>query len=456
VSPALPTSADRRRATSWCLVGFVAFFLLSWVWSASRTLFPSNLPPLFVRWHPLVGPMIVVPTGLAAALWFLLPRLIALPKVSFLVILVLFTWLFAETLAMQAGQARRFQDCCTIRGYSVALTAVLERRDDYFFDVATIQRIGPRTFAGVYPRIVRSDVQELSLHSGTHPPGAALFEWALWRGTGRSLLAVAVLLAFIGALAVLPAYAIAQELYGEPAARSAAVLLACTPGVVLFSATSADAIFMTVTGVAVAALVRAPRSDAWAFAAGVLAVGALVFTWGALALGPIGIGVALLALRDHARREVIRRAGIAVGGLGVGWLVLRLTTGVNLVADLWPAVHRQVTFVTYSRSYPYWLLGNIVAFLFVAGVVNTGSLVAATAASWRERRLGMETVLWVTLALTSISSVFKGETDHNWLFFMPLAIAVASSAVPPESLRPSVGGGLGQAVLTEALFYTGW
>jgi hypothetical protein len=456
VSPAAPTSADRRRATIWCSVGFSVFFLISWVWSASRTLFPSNLPPLFVRWHPLVGPLIVVPIGLAAGMWFLLPRLLKLPRVGFLVILVLFTWLFAETLAMQAGQARKFQNCCTIRGYSAALTSVLQRRDDYFFDVATIQRIGPRTFASTYPRIVRSDVQELSLHSGTHPPGASLFEWALWRATGRSRVAVAILLAFIGALAVLPAYAIAEELYGGPAARSAAVLLACTPGVVLFSATSGDAIFMTVTGVAVAALVRAPRSDAWAFAAGVLAVGALVFTWGALALGPIGIGVALLALRDHPRREVLRRAGLALGGLVAGWLVLWLTTGVNLGADLWPAVHRQVTFVTYSRSYPYWLLGNIVAFLFVVGVVNTGSLVAATGAAWRERRFGMETVLWATLALTSISSVFKGETDHNWLFFMPLAIAVAASAVSPDELRPSVGGGLGQAVLTEALFYTGW
>ena len=44
---------------------------------------------------------------------------------------------------------------------------------------------------------------------------------------------------------------------------------------------------MTVTGVAVAALVRAPRSDAWAIGAGALAAFALAFTWGALAV-PIG------------------------------------------------------------------------------------------------------------------------------------------------------------------------
>ena len=213
------------------IAGFAAFFLLSWAWPAARQVFPSNVPPLFVRWHPLVGPFLLVPLGLGAGLWGLLPRLLRLPRAWFLLVLVLFTWLFAETLAMQAGQARKFQNCCTLDGYGAALTAVLQRHDDYFYDASLVQRLGPRAFAREYPTILRTDIEELSLHSGTHPPGASLLEWAMWRLTGRSTLAVAVLIGLIGALAVLPAQAIAGELYGQPTARVAAVLFACTPGV---------------------------------------------------------------------------------------------------------------------------------------------------------------------------------------------------------------------------------
>lgn len=56
------------------------------------------------------------------------------------------------------------------------------------------------------------------------------------------------------------------------------------------------------------------------------------------------------------------------------------------------------------------MLGDIVAFLFVLGVASTSSLIAATVARWRERRPGVETV----------------------------------------------AAGLGQAALTESLFYTAW
>ena len=107
----------RRHLIGWTAAGFAAFFLLSWAWPASRVLFPSNLPPLFVRWRPLVGPELAVPIALGVALWAVLPMIMRLPPAWFLVVLVLFAWTFSETLAMQAGGARKFQSCCLERGY---------------------------------------------------------------------------------------------------------------------------------------------------------------------------------------------------------------------------------------------------------------------------------------------------------------------------------------------------
>jgi methylthioxylose transferase len=434
----------------------VVFFAISWAWPASRQLFASNLPPLFVRWHPLVGPLLAVPVALGIGLWLFLPRLMRMRTLGFVLVLVLFAWVFAETLAMQAGQARKFNRCCVVSGYAASLTSVLQRPDDYFHDVSLVQAMGARNFAQRYPDIASADTTALSIHSATHPPGAALLEWALWRLSGRSLLAVAMALAMIGAFGVVVVRALALELYGLESSRIAAVLFATAPGVLLYSATSADAIFMTVTGLALMALVRAPRSSSWAFAAGGLAALALMFTWGALALAPIGLGVALISLRRWPAILIARRALAVLIGLVFGWAALLLITGVNLVADLGPAAHHQITFVSHQRSYWYWLGGNVFAFLFVAGAWNCGSLVAITAARWRSRRPGMETVLWATLALTTLTGEFKGETDHNWLFLMPLAIAVAAAGRSADRLRGAVGAGLGQAGLTEALFYTAW
>jgi hypothetical protein len=419
-------------------------------------LFPSNLPPLFVRWHPLVGPLLAVPVALGIGLWLSLPRLTRMKTPMFIFVLVLFSWVFAESLAMQAGQARTFNRCCIVPGYSASLTTALQRPDDYFHDVALVQQMGSRAFARSYPQIASADVSALSTHSTTHPPGAALLEWAIWRLAGRSVLAVAMILALIGVLGIVAVRALALELFGPDASRVAAVLFAAAPGVLLFSATSADAVFMTVTAFALAALVRAPRSSGWALVAGMLATLAIAFTWGALALGPIGLGVAWISSRRLPVGLIVRRALLVLVGMVVGWATLVLLTGVNLLADLGPSRHHMNTFVSYQRSYWYWLAGNVFAFLFVMGVWNCGSLVAVTAARWRAHRPGIETFLWVTLVLLTLPGEFKGETDHNWLFLMPLAIAVAASGTSLEKLRGASAAGLGQAGLTEVLFYTAW
>ena len=99
MSAGRPSARDRRLALGLTVASFALFFVLSWVWPASRQIFPSNVPPLFVRWHPMVGPLLLVPVAMGAGLWLLLPKLMKLPRVWFLLILVIFTWVFAETLA---------------------------------------------------------------------------------------------------------------------------------------------------------------------------------------------------------------------------------------------------------------------------------------------------------------------------------------------------------------------
>jgi hypothetical protein len=210
-----------------------------------------------------------------------------------------------------------------------------------------------------------------------------------------------------------------------------------------------------VIAVGIAFLIRAPRSTAWAAAAGAMTAVALCFTWAALVLGPIGLGVGILAIRGEVPfRGVARRGLVAVAAFVAAAIAVRLAVGIDLPASYARAIVRQTHYLTYRRSYPYWVVGNVVALLITAGLANTAFLVAETRKRWRARDPGLETVLWAAMALTSLASVFKGETDHNWLFFVPLAVTVAAAAT--ERIRGPVAANLAQAVATEVLFYTGW
>jgi hypothetical protein len=394
----------------------------------------------------------VVPIALGVVLWVGLPRVLRLPNARRQTVLVLFAFAMAVSLAIQSGHARRFQPNRTIDGSAAALTSVLSRSADYFADAGLIERIGPRAYAAAYPGLV--ETRALSFHSWTHPPGAPLVEWAIWRLAGRSDLALALTIALIGALGVLPTTSLARTLFGEEASVRASVLFVTAPAILLFSATSADAIFMTVCAVAFVAAARVTRSRRSAIACGATAAIACCFTWGALALIPFAGWVVWTSSTGHGRRTA--SLGAVAGFVGA-LVLLRLTLRLDLPAVLLANVRGQLRFSSYRRSYWYWVPGNVFAFLLAIGVPATAALARSTAAAWRSRSwTGPAAILWAIVAVATLSGVFKGETDHNWLFLVPLAVAVGAAAIDDSWLRPSVAFGLGQATVAESLLYTGW
>lgn len=448
---------------------------LSRLLPSARTMFPSSLPPLFVRWEPLVSPEILVPVALGLALVAALPRLFGLGRAAFLAAMVAFGFLFAVTLAVQSGRPRTIEGCCDPGGGSAILTAPMVRPTDYLANVPLMDRIGVREFDRRYAEMDRPALGLLTLHASTHPPGALLLLWGLSHLTDGRVLPIALAVVLIGSAGVLPTYLVARELYGERAARVAAVLFACSPAIALYVATSMDAVFMTAVAIALAAVVRAPRSAAWAAAAGALTGVALTFTWSATVLGPIGLGVGILAWSRRARARgdaTARRAEaarlarlglVAAAALAAYVALLHPLLDLNLVSCFRQAVHVQLRYATFQgRPYRYWVWGNLAAFLMTAGIATTALVVAETRARWAARRPGFETVLWAALALSSAFGMFRGETDHIWQVFVPPFVSVAAAAIvrlrpePESAVRGPALAGMGQAVLTEALFFTNW
>jgi hypothetical protein len=447
-------------ATAAVLLGTI---LVSLAIPAARRAFGGNVAPLFAKWDPSVGLLVVVPVAMAIAAWWLIPGVLRAPPWAVVAGAVAFGWVFSLALAAQSGGVD-------------AVTEPFRRPLDYAANAPLVTSLGPRAFLRLYPDLIASG--RLSLHASTHPPGASLLAWALLRATGGSLFATSAIVALIGAAAAVPTYAISRAAWGEGVAVGAAVLFASVPGVILFSATSMDAVFMTVIALAMAALLAATRSDAWAAIGGVLATVSLAFTFAALALAPIALGFWLLAgrgwlawARPIPARVLVRRAAVALVAAAAGALLLRAALGLDLVAVFRATLRAHLHDPSRARSGWYWAFGDVAAFAIAAGVAITALVWRSAGESWRARRPGLETILIVVIALTTASGVFKGEVDHIWLFLIPLAVAAAAPALtgfgertgagePDDAaaarLRVAVAIGLGQAILMEVLLFTFW
>jgi Dolichyl-phosphate-mannose-protein mannosyltransferase len=448
----VPGERRIRVASVGVLLGVVA---VSQVLPAARSDFLSTLPPSLVHWDPASSPLLAVPLAIGVVFVFLLPKLLGARRAVFLGVLVAFVFATAVTLAMQDGHPRNFAGCCDPGGVARALTAPIQRESDYLENVSVVRRYGVVGFDRAYPWLARPHRHRLSLRASTHPPGAVLSMWALAGLTGDRPVAIALLIVAIAALAVLPTYAMARELHDERTARVACVLFAVCPIVLLYSATALDAVFMTVGACAMAALARAPRSAAWAAAAGVLTALALTMTYGLLALIPIGAGLFVLALRRLPRRVLAVRALVVVAALVATLLALKVFAGM----DLW-ATFRQASRIQGEldaprlRPYGYWVVGNPAAFLLMAGLGLAGLFVVQVVRAWRARHPGVETVLLVTMIASALSGPLRGETEHLWMFFVPLLVAVAAPAV--RRVRAEAAGGLAQAALTQVFLWTDW
>jgi methylthioxylose transferase len=440
---------------AWTAMVIGAVIVESRALPAARAGFPSDLPPMFLQWDPRVGPALGLAVVVGGFVCWMGPRVVQARRWVALGATVILCVGLSLSVAAIPGGVRTFTGCCRSGGFTTALTDPLERPTDYWVNVPLVDRLGLRRFDENYQWLARPQKGRLSLRAQTHPPGPVLLLWGLSHVTGGDLFLIALMVVALGAMAAIATYALTRELADERTARIAALLFATSPAVLLYVATAMDAILMALTAAAMAALVRAPRSWAWAMAGGALTILAATFTYAATALLPFVIGVFLV------RRDQWRPRGIAgqIMAFGVGAVTvlaaLRYGLGIDLITSFRVALRNQRSYHTFqARSYLYWSWANVVAFVAAGGLALTALAVRETVRRWRQRAPGLESVLWLTLIASTLPGLVRGETEHLWLVFVPLLAAAATPAV--ERLRWTTGSGIAQAVGTEALFFTNW
>jgi methylthioxylose transferase len=331
----------------------------------------------------------------------------------------------------------------------------------------------PLAFTGEYPQGVGQvgdipsflhefpqRLASLPSHATGHPAGAMVL-YALGARVWPGLDGAALLTVVVGCLGVLPVAALARDELGEDGRRWALALWVLSPMVVLYTATSADAVFaVALAGAALAAhrgLVR--RSWTWTLAGGVLLWIASMLTYAAALLLVFLLVRAAGRLRQDPGWVLGWAAATAATVLGLAGL-LWLATGYDPVAAV-RATHAAYQAAPGSAGRPYlpWLVGDPIAFGGMLGIPLFAALVAGAAVVVRQRAwTGFDAAVLACLLAASSWGFSRGEVERIFLFLVPLALVpVVRQLLRWRARLPAVAALLvAQTLAVQLLFYTRW
>jgi methylthioxylose transferase len=311
-------------------------------------------------------------------------------------------------------------------------------------------------FLGQFPERITS----LPSHAAGHPAGAMVL-YALLGRVWPGLEGAAVLTVAIGCLGVLPAAGLARDELGEEGRRWALALWVLSPMVVLYTATSADAVFAVVLAGAALAAHRGLMRGSWTWT---LVGGALLWIGSMLTYAAALVLVFLLVraagrLRSEPGWVLGWAAATAATVLGLAGL-LWLATGYDPVAAV-RATHAVYQAAPGSASRPYlpWLVGDPIAFGGMLGIPLFAALLARAAAVVRERAwTRFDAAVLACLLAASSWGFSRGEVERIFLFLVPLALVPVVRQLRAWGARlPAVAALLvAQTLAVQLLFYTRW
>jgi hypothetical protein len=314
-----------------------------------------------------------------------------------------------------------------------------EAKNEYLPGLPTLS-YGARFYLDRFAELVPS----LPVNVAGHPPALLLALHATGLTTPARMAAVCIAAAALVAPLTL---ALARAVLGdERRARTAGLLAAASPGLLLFGTTSADAVYAAL-GAGTAALLAGRGRAARVAGAAVLAV-ATLFTWALLA---IGAWAAVLAWSRDGARPALRLAALCGAATVAVQGGLAAATGYDPLGTLLATegVYRES--LAAARPYAFWVAGSPVAWGVMLGVpVAFGALVAIA----RGRPAALAVAFVVLVA--AVAGFTKAETERIWLPFVPLACVAAADVLPARRLRAAVAVLLGQALATQLLFATVW
>ncbi|HOL78130.1 MAG TPA: glycosyltransferase family 39 protein [Candidatus Hydrogenedentes bacterium] len=379
------------------------------------------------------------------------------PKQTFcaLVFFYLFVVVFSMSLA-------------GIRGGSEGLTVAYSRQSyEYIGDIGR----------GLSIRGLFKDYNKmhpfLSMHSKVHPPGPVVVLWLLADlGAGRTPLGLSIATVFFGSLAVFPLYYWVRDVTDAMTAYAACLLYCLSPMAVLFTATSADILFMPFTLTALFLFWRAINGKSLWYAVG---AGIVYGIMSILSFSLIGIGsffglVGLWKLfsRD-SRKHVIRTAALMAFSFLCFHVLLWLWSGFDVFECFRLAKEQfdldQANIDRLGPRYPSWIwkILNPACWLFFAGIPVT----VLCYRFLREAKGQRKSLAWVFL-LTFLALDFlylaRGEGERSAMYVLPFLLVPSATQLAfyvrqegrLQTLAVTLCFMAFQCWFIETLFFTYW
>jgi len=327
-----------------------------------------------------------------------------------LVGLIVFAALFSTSVAM-------------IRDGTAGVTAAYERHTyEYINDIGR-----GMTIRGLF-RDYNSLHPYLSMHSKVHPPGPVAILWVLsYVAATRGPLGLSIATILFGALGVIPLYLWARDLAGKRIALTCCVLYTLMPGIVLFTATSADILFMPFTLTTLFLFWRAidRRSIRYAIAAGAMYAVLSLISFSLVGLGAFFGLVGLWRLTKPGARLAVVQTGVvmAVAFLAVHGLVW-LWTGFDVFECFRLSKNQfdtdQLNLEIWTPRYPAWTwrILNPLCWVFFAGIPVSLLFVWRLARPDHETK-GLFLVFVLTLLAFDVLYLARGEGERSAMYIYP-------------------------------------
>ena len=372
----------------------------------------------------------------------------------FLISLIAFAFLFPGAIAMLRDGTHGIAQAYERHGY------------EYVSDIGVTRSI--RTLFHDYAKLH----PYLSMHAKVHPPGPIALLWLISYVAGQDPLPLSVATMLVGALGVLPLYLWAADLINRRVALTCCVLCSLMPSIVLFSATSADILFMPFTLTTLFLFWRAlhRRSVGYALAAGVGYGLMSLLSFSLLSLGAYFAFVGLWRSMDPKwRRPVLQTALVMIAAFLLFHLAVRAWSGFDILACFRASRAQfdvdQVNLDLLTPRYPswFWQLGNPACWFFFAGIpvsvlfvwrlatlsgfgfrvsgVGSGTPTMGSdqeacnnpKPETRNPKPGVFVVCALTLAVLSFTYLGRGEGERSAMYILPFV------ALPAAHLIDQIG-----------------
>ena len=373
----------------------------------------------------------------------------------FLVGLVLFAILFPPALA-------------TIRSGPAAIAAPYERhRDEFIGDIGkglTIRGLF-RDYTTMHPH--------LSMHSKVHPPGPIALLWLFSLVVfSQEAFPLAIMTILFGATALIPLYFWTRDMAGPRVALTACSLYVVTPTIVLFTATSANILFMPFTVTTLFLFWRALHRGSLAYA---LAAGFTYALMSLLSFSLIGVGAffAFMGLwrlgRPETRTAVFKTAAFMFGAFLLTHLAVWLWSGFDMIAAFQLAKAQfdtdqaQLDMITPRFPSWTWKILNPLCWLYYAGIPVSVLFFKRLLRSEPQTKT-LFLIFALTLLALNLLYLARGEGERSAMYIIPFVVIPAAHMIDrigheTRSIAPlaaTVCFMAAQCWFTEAMLYTYW